>query len=48
MEKMREASRLREHYRKMGACKERHWSRLSEQIDGYHMSRNSILKKSIF
>ncbi|XP_040009602.1 GRB10-interacting GYF protein 2-like [Xiphias gladius] len=48
MERMREASRLRERYREQLASKDRCCSRLSEQIDGYCMSRNRILKKSIF
>ncbi|XP_067454244.1 golgin subfamily A member 6-like protein 22 [Thunnus thynnus] len=53
-ERKKEAHRLKAERRcaKQAACKESRWSNLSEQFDcyteGFTMSRNSILKKSIF
>lgn len=47
MEKRMAICRLKERYQNL-ETKDRRWDHLADQSDGYHMSRNSILKKSIF
>ncbi|GAA6226529.1 trichohyalin-like [Lates japonicus] len=47
MEKRMVICRLKERYQNL-ETKDRRWDHLANQSDGYHMSRNSILKKSIF